>query len=104
MVTATASLANSDALSTAVRHSNREYDGPTVDYLLTASTMTTSKLLRINSHGQREFELEFWNLAVNRAGTFCIRFDVAEPGQDLWCAILVQFPRGGHAVAGQGGV
>ncbi|CAK7216601.1 hypothetical protein SCUCBS95973_002862 [Sporothrix curviconia] len=84
MVTAHASLSSADAPFTAVRspgHNGEyseysEYSGPSVAPLLRAATATTSRLRRINRRGEREFELEFWSLAVNRAGTYCVRFDV----------------------------
>jgi hypothetical protein len=49
---------------------------------LIAPERTSSQLLRVGKDGSRVFELEFWSLAINRAGRFCIRFDV-----DYYCKL-----------------
>lgn len=75
MVTAKASQINADAGITPVSDSD---PSP----LLIAPERTSSQLLQVGADGSRQFELEFWSLAVNRAGRFCIRFDM-----DYYCKL-----------------
>lgn len=69
MVTAKATLYNADAAITPFS------DADPAPRLI-APERTTSQLMRVGLDGSQEFELEFWSLAINRAGRFCIRFDV----------------------------
>ena len=75
MVTAKASLINADAGITPACDAD---PSP----LLIAPERTSSQLLRVVADGSRQFELEFWSMAINRAGRFCIRFDV-----DYYCKL-----------------
>ncbi|KIH92437.1 hypothetical protein SPBR_03337 [Sporothrix brasiliensis 5110] len=69
MVTAKATLYNADAAIT-------PYADADPAPRLIAPERTSSRLLRMGVDGSRQFELEFWSLAINRAGRFCVRFDV----------------------------
>lgn len=74
MVTVIAQLRQDDMLSSPVT----DPDG----IALTQKEVTSSRLLRINASGEREFEVEFNRMSINRAGRFCVRFDV-----DYFCRL-----------------